>query len=243
MPTGFYALREDICADLRPGWQAWRWPPPLPFDRAFHVGGATGRLQGSRRCPQVSDDLQSRAEEKRRELREAGLRRCSTAPEGRQRGASKVVKVGETATPGHSKAAAEDQYVELGREKTDKIFVILAEFGNSATPRYPDQDTDPATPGPARFDGPLHNQIPEPDRTKDNRRSGKPTTHPSTTAALLRRRGRRSRSRATTSASHRVATASTARSPTGSRCPTTRPATAAATASRVRASSAGTART
>ncbi|MFL6118280.1 immune inhibitor A domain-containing protein, partial [Actinophytocola sp.] len=33
---------------------------------------------------------------------------------------------------------------------------------------YPDQDTDPNTPGPTRFDGPLHNQIPAPDRTRDN---------------------------------------------------------------------------
>ncbi len=41
--------------------------------------------------------------------------------------------------------------------------------GTSAIPRYPDQDTDPNTPGPTRFDGPLHNQIPEPDRTKDNK--------------------------------------------------------------------------
>ena len=45
---------------------------------------------------------------------------------------------------------------------------ILAEFGNQRDPAYPDQDTDPNTPGPARFDGPLHNQIPAPDRSKDN---------------------------------------------------------------------------
>ena len=45
-------------------------------------------------------------------------------------------------------APAEDQYVELAREKTDKIFVVLAEFGNERHPSYPDQDTDPATPGP-----------------------------------------------------------------------------------------------
>ncbi|MGW2566873.1 immune inhibitor A domain-containing protein [Streptomyces sp. NPDC001537] len=48
------------------------------------------------------------------------------------------------------------KYVELGREKTDKIFTILVEFGDK---------TDPAhggTPGPA------HNQIAQPDRAKDN---------------------------------------------------------------------------
>ena len=58
--------------------------------------------------------------------------------------------------------------MELGREKTDKIFVILAEFGNDRHPSYPDQDTNPAIPGPTRFDGPLHDEIPAPDRSKDN---------------------------------------------------------------------------
>jgi immune inhibitor A len=61
-----------------------------------------------------------------------------------------------------------DSYVELSREQTDRIFVVLAEFGNERDPRYPDQDTDPATPGPTTFEGPLHNQIPEPDRSLDN---------------------------------------------------------------------------
>ncbi|MEU9455229.1 immune inhibitor A domain-containing protein [Streptomyces sp. NPDC048277] len=48
------------------------------------------------------------------------------------------------------------KYVELGREKTDRIFTILVEFGDQTDPRYN---------GTA---GPLHNQIAEPDRTKDN---------------------------------------------------------------------------
>ncbi|MEV5311707.1 immune inhibitor A domain-containing protein [Streptomyces sp. NPDC052610] len=50
----------------------------------------------------------------------------------------------------------ESKYVELGREKTDKIFTILVEFGDKTDPRYG------GTPGP------LHNQIAAPDRTKDN---------------------------------------------------------------------------
>ncbi|MER6085593.1 immune inhibitor A domain-containing protein [Streptomyces sp. NPDC001833] len=50
----------------------------------------------------------------------------------------------------------DSKYVELGREKTDKIFTILVEFGDQTDPRYG---------GTA---GPLHNQIAEPDRTKDN---------------------------------------------------------------------------
>ncbi|MEU3249977.1 immune inhibitor A domain-containing protein [Streptomyces sp. NPDC006997] len=66
----------------------------------------------------------------------------------KERDGSKVVKL--RSRHGDSK------YVELGREKTDKIFTILVEFGDQTDPRYG------GTPGP------LHNQIAEPDRTKDN---------------------------------------------------------------------------
>ncbi|WP_326582463.1 immune inhibitor A [Streptomyces sp. NBC_00481] len=48
------------------------------------------------------------------------------------------------------------KYVELGREKTDKIFTILVEFGDQVDSRYG------GTAGPA------HNQIAEPDRAQDN---------------------------------------------------------------------------
>ncbi|MFE1022976.1 immune inhibitor A domain-containing protein [Streptomyces sp. NPDC058818] len=48
------------------------------------------------------------------------------------------------------------KYVELGREKTDKIFTILVEFGDKIDSRY---GGDP---------GPLHNQIAKPDRRTDN---------------------------------------------------------------------------
>ncbi|MFD1661974.1 immune inhibitor A domain-containing protein [Streptomyces caeni] len=59
------------------------------------------------------------------------------------RGASKVVRLGS------------GKYVELARERTDKIFTILAEFGTK-TSEYG---------GTA---GPEHNQIAQPDRTTDN---------------------------------------------------------------------------
>ncbi|MDF3144798.1 MULTISPECIES: immune inhibitor A domain-containing protein [unclassified Streptomyces] len=49
----------------------------------------------------------------------------------------------------------DSKYVELGREKTDKIFTILVEFGDQISEFG-------GTPGPA------HNQIAEPDRAKDN---------------------------------------------------------------------------
>ncbi|MEV8538635.1 immune inhibitor A domain-containing protein [Streptomyces sp. NPDC051572] len=48
------------------------------------------------------------------------------------------------------------KYVELGREKTDKIFTILVEFGDQVDSRY------------GGTVGPLHNQIAAPDRAKDN---------------------------------------------------------------------------
>ncbi|MBV7698921.1 immune inhibitor A domain-containing protein [Streptomyces sp. TRM70350] len=50
----------------------------------------------------------------------------------------------------------DSKYVELGREKTDKIFTILVEFGDQIDSRYG------GTPGP------LHNQIAKPDRKQDN---------------------------------------------------------------------------
>ncbi|WP_329276285.1 immune inhibitor A domain-containing protein [Streptomyces sp. NBC_01451] len=48
------------------------------------------------------------------------------------------------------------KYVELGREKTDKIFTILVEFGDQIDSRY------------GGTVGPLHNEIAQPDRTQDN---------------------------------------------------------------------------
>ncbi len=51
---------------------------------------------------------------------------------------------------------ARGQYVELTREGEDKIWSILGEFGTQI---------DPVTGGTP---GPLHNQIPEPDRSLDN---------------------------------------------------------------------------
>jgi immune inhibitor A len=73
---------------------------------------------------------------------------------------------------------AKGQFVELEREGTDKIFVVIAEFANARHIQFPNP-TDPCTV-PAGFScfnadgsaatyvGPLHNSIPEPDRAVDN---------------------------------------------------------------------------
>ena len=115
----------------------------------------------------TGDDLLDSVGVKRRELREAALTDVLAGKARVQRrGASSVVKVGSVTT---TTGGVEDQYVELAREKTDKVFAILAEFGNVRHPSYPDQDTNGAIPGPTSWEGPLHNQIPAPDRTRDTR--------------------------------------------------------------------------
>ncbi|GAB3501058.1 immune inhibitor A [Phytohabitans suffuscus] len=120
------------------------------------------------------DELPNPLEDKRRDLREQGLTDVLNGrakPENRN--GSTVVKVGQSEGTGalakkSGKNGKKDQYVELAREKTDRIFVILAEFGNERHPDYPDVDSDPTVPGPQRFDGPLRNEIPEPNRAVDN---------------------------------------------------------------------------
>ncbi|MGW3033277.1 immune inhibitor A domain-containing protein [Streptomyces sp. NPDC001178] len=66
----------------------------------------------------------------------------------KDRGGSQVVQL--------KSKKGDPKYVELGREKTDKIFTILVEFGDKIDSTYG------GTAGPA------HNQIAQPDRAKDN---------------------------------------------------------------------------
>ena len=139
-----------------------------------------GHSPSTKPAAATADNLPNPLEDKRRELRQTAIsdvlsgRRDTTEKNG-----STVVKVGEENAPltaaerqtrqgRQVRQAAQDRPVRraAAREKTDKIFVVLAEFGNERHPNYPDQDTDPNTPGPPTFDGPLHNAIPEPDRTQ-----------------------------------------------------------------------------
>ncbi len=73
----------------------------------------------------------------------------------RQKGLQKLIQSqasGNLSSMAHGKnkvvKLAKGQYVELAREDTDHIFTILVEFGGS--------------------EGPIHNQIPEPNRREDN---------------------------------------------------------------------------
>ncbi|MER7827772.1 immune inhibitor A domain-containing protein [Streptomyces sp. NPDC096097] len=109
----------------------------------------------------VEHDLKGPFSDQQAKQRAAALDQVLTGKKGvEQRGASKVVKLDDK------------KYVELGREKTDKIFTILVEFGDQVdnTTMY-----DPDGPGPkpeapkyGGTPGPLHNTIAQPDRAKDN---------------------------------------------------------------------------
>ncbi len=152
-----------------------------PAAAAAPADGSAATAAAAAASAPVVDELPNPREEKRRALREAGLSKVLTGEAtAEKRGKSTVVKVGEeagAASAAGTRAAPTtkglrpgkvDQYVELSRETTDKIFVILAEFGDERHPDFPDKDTDPDTPGPQRFDGPRVNEIPEPDRRVDN---------------------------------------------------------------------------
>ncbi|MFD5065947.1 protease, partial [Streptomyces sp. NPDC058394] len=67
----------------------------------------------------VEHDLKGPFSDQQAKQRAAALDQVLTGKKGvEQRGASKVVKLDDK------------KYVELGREKTDKIFTILVEFGD-----------------------------------------------------------------------------------------------------------------
>ncbi|MEV5128580.1 immune inhibitor A domain-containing protein [Streptomyces decoyicus] len=77
-----------------------------------------------------------------------------------ERNGSKVVKLGKS------------KYVELARQKTDKIFTVLVDFGDKVddTTMF-DPDGDGPKPPVKKYGGdpgPAHNQIAEPDRAEDN---------------------------------------------------------------------------
>ncbi|WP_157416163.1 immune inhibitor A domain-containing protein [Agromyces allii] len=119
-----------------------------------------------------SDALPNPLDEKRTALRESAITGVLNGElTTEQRGDSTVVKVGSeapAAAPGNKSGKpgkpgkAKDQYVELSRETTDRIFVILAEFGDEQHPSYP------TSPTAQRGTGPLHNEIPAPNRAVDN---------------------------------------------------------------------------
>ena len=121
-------------------------------------------------------ELPNPLEDKRRELRQEAITglperhrhdreaRCQHRDEGVDHGTPVAAdQSGRDAEP----AATQDQYVELSREKTDKIFVRAGRFGNERHPSFPDQDQSHiARPGHLR--GPAEQRDPGARPSVDN---------------------------------------------------------------------------
>lgn len=104
--------------------------------------GGNGNAQGE------NDNPDGPLSARQRTLKAKALK---SALKGKSQAQGKVVQV------------AKGQYVELAREATDKVFVIITDFGNTSHAAYPG-----GLPGPAA------NTIPQPDRTVDNTTLWKP---------------------------------------------------------------------
>ncbi|MET8977926.1 immune inhibitor A domain-containing protein [Streptomyces sp. NPDC004539] len=99
--------------------------------------------------PERAHDLEGPLSRTREAQRQEALEQLisgDTAVDDRD--GSRVVRLGGGKSGG--------KYVELGRERTDRIFTILVEFGDEADTRY------------GGAPGPLHNRIPQPDRAVNN---------------------------------------------------------------------------
>ncbi|GGR78763.1 protease [Streptomyces aureoverticillatus] len=133
-------------------------------------GGSGGKAPASgvdRRDPadakaHVDHDLEGPFSKQQAQQRKAALEQVVAGDaKVQKRGGSNVVKLDDK------------KYVELGREKTDKIFTILVEFGDKVddTTMYdPDGPDGPEQPVKkyGGKPGPAHNKIAKPDRAKDN---------------------------------------------------------------------------
>ena len=80
--------------------------------------------------------------------------------------------VGKVSARGTTKLGPRS-YARTAQSGTDKIFVVLAEFGNTRHSAYCDSTDEeacayPSDGTPQKYNGPLHNKIPKPDRTVDN---------------------------------------------------------------------------
>jgi immune inhibitor A len=111
---------------------------------------------------EVDHDLEGPFSKQQAEQRQSALEQVISGDATVQRrGGSNVVKLGDK------------KYVELGREKTDKIFTILVEFGDKVddTTMFDPDGPDGPEPPVKKYGGtpgPLHNTIAQPDRAQDN---------------------------------------------------------------------------
>ena len=114
------------------------------------AGSAAGGKGKADDAPGQAHNLDGPLSAKQRELRQKAVEMKLA---GKVKAGQKVVKV----APG--------QFVELGREGSDKIFVVIAEFGDTRHASFPDNCSYCTA---QTYLGPAHNSIAEPDRSVDN---------------------------------------------------------------------------
>jgi immune inhibitor A len=139
-------------------------PPTAAVTAGAHDDAAHGTAEGKHDGHVIDGPYSAR----QRQQRQAALEQLLAGrAKLERRGGSRVVRLGDR------------KYVELGRERTDRIFTILVEFGDrvdDSTMYDPDGPDGPA-PAVVKYGGtpgPLHNRIPRPDRTKDNSTDWRP---------------------------------------------------------------------
>ncbi len=106
-----------------------------------------------------ADDVPHPAGERRREMRRQGLEeKVRAEASGQASGQLTAQSFGQGGRKVHriGRGKYQGKYIELERESEDLIFTVLGEFGTQIHPAL------------GGLPGPLHNQIPQPDRTVDN---------------------------------------------------------------------------
>ena len=120
------------------------------------AGGNRVQRRGRRRA----------AEPGRGEAARAARGRAPEGARGRREGRASAAPARSSRSRGAPRRRGPVRRARAREDRQD--LRVLAEFGDTRHPSYPDRDTDPNIPGPATFNGPLHNEIPAPDRSKDN---------------------------------------------------------------------------
>lgn len=104
-----------------------------------------------------SDDVPHPAGEKRREMRRMGLEeKVRSEAQSSSQLSGQAFGQGSRGVHRLGRGKYKGKYIELERESEDLIFTVLGEFGTQIHPVL------------GGLPGPLHNQIPQPDRTVDN---------------------------------------------------------------------------
>jgi immune inhibitor A len=122
-------------------------PPPLPAVNGERVGITVTETEDGMSRIVGSDNFPSpKAEEKAEKRRAAVHEQIAKGMKGQ-----KVHRV------------ANGQYVDFPVDRTDRVFVMLVEFGTQGG-----YIASPSNPGLSQAPGPLHNQIPQPNRDVNN---------------------------------------------------------------------------